>query len=188
MAIAAKSFLEQGYSATSMSAIASAVGGSKATLWSYFPSKEALFATVLETATSAYHAELTSLFDGGGDLETTLRRFCLSFVAKITSPTAIALHRLVHAESGRFPEVGRIYYERAPKAANTLIAAFLSAAMDRGQMRRVDPARAARTLASLCMSGMYQQVLLGLIDTPTPELVREEAEAAMDVFLRAYAT
>ncbi|KKC23894.1 TetR/AcrR family transcriptional regulator [Sphingomonas sp. SRS2] len=187
LAIAATSFMEQGYSATSMSAIASAVGGSKATMWNYFPSKQALFEAVLERATSAHHAEMTSLLDASGGLEETLRRFCLRFVQKITSPPAIALHRLVHAESGRFPEVGQIFYERAPKTAHAMLARFLAAAMDRGELRSADPIRAARTLVSLCMSGVHQQVLLGLIETPPPELVTIDAEAAMNFFLRAYA-
>ena len=46
--VAKRSFLESGYSATSMSAISVELGGSKGTLWNYFPSKEELFAAVLE--------------------------------------------------------------------------------------------------------------------------------------------
>ena len=44
LAIAKRVFLDQGYSGASMSAISAELGGSKGTLWSYFPSKEELFA------------------------------------------------------------------------------------------------------------------------------------------------
>lgn len=40
---ARSAFFSQGYARTVMSSIASQVGGSKTTLWSYFPSKEELF-------------------------------------------------------------------------------------------------------------------------------------------------
>ena len=41
--VAREVFLQEGYAAASMSVIAARVGGSKAPLYSYFPSKEQLF-------------------------------------------------------------------------------------------------------------------------------------------------
>ena len=67
LAVAYASFLEHGYAATTMSGIAAKIGGSKATLWSYFPSKEALFEAVLDQATAAYRLQLSSLLDPCGD-------------------------------------------------------------------------------------------------------------------------
>lgn len=43
-----EAFLDAGFGATTMSSIAARVGGSKTTLWSYFPSKEELFAAVVD--------------------------------------------------------------------------------------------------------------------------------------------
>ena len=186
LAIAAASFLEHGYSATSMSAIAAMVGGSKATLWSYFPSKEALFSAVLDHATAAYRITLSSLLDASGDIEPTLRRFCISFLEKLTSPDALALHRLVYAEAGRFPEMGRIFFDRAPGMAHALLGGFLRSMMERGLLRSADPTRAAKMLISLCMSGVHQQLVMGFSTVPTAELLADDADAAMDVFLRAY--
>lgn len=187
LAVAQASFLEHGYSATTMSAIAATVGGSKATLWSYFPSKEALFAAVLDQATSAYRAGLSDLLHASGDLEATLRRFCTSYLEKVTSPEAIALHRLVHAEAGRFPEIGEIFYDRAPGVTSALLGEFLGSAMERGLLRSVDPIRAAKVLTSLCTLGTHQQLLIGRLTAPTAELLAADVDAAMDVFLRAHA-
>jgi len=187
LAVAQASFLEHGYSATTMSAIAATVGGSKATLWNYFSSKEALFAAVVDHATSAYRAQLSYLLDTSGDLQTTLQSFCTSFLEKVTSPDAIALHRLVHAEAGRFPEMGEIFYDRAPGATSALLGDFLGSAMERGLLRSADPIRAAKVLTSLCTLGTHQQLLIGRLTAPTAELLAADADAAMDVFLRAYA-
>ena len=46
--IATRSFFEHGYAATSMSAIAETLGGSKTTLWSHFSSKADLFTAVVD--------------------------------------------------------------------------------------------------------------------------------------------
>lgn len=47
LAVARESFTRHGFETTSMSAIASEVGGSKATLYNHFSSKEALFEAVM---------------------------------------------------------------------------------------------------------------------------------------------
>jgi len=187
LAVAYASFLEQGYAATTMSGIAATVGGSKATLWSYFPSKEALFEAVLEKATTIFRAQLSTLLDTDVDPERTIRTFCRSFLERVTTPEARALQRLAHGEAGRFPEMGTIFYERAPRATQAMLAGFFTSLMDRGLLRRDDPLRAARALTSLCMSGCHQQFLLGQLDAPTPEMIVADADAAADIFLRAYA-
>lgn len=187
LTVAYASFLEQGYAATTMSGIAAKVGGSKATLWSYFPSKGALFAAVLERETAAYRAEMSSLLHVCGDPTRTLRTFCNSFIEKLTSPEAIALHRLVHAEAGRFPEIGEIFYDRAPRTIEMLLGDFIASAMERGLLRRDDPLNAAKVLTCLCAAGSHRQLLLGRLKERTGKLITVDAERAMDVFLRAYA-
>ncbi len=49
-------FLEHGFAATSMDAVAREAGVSKATLYSYFPSKEALFAHLIADECAAIQA------------------------------------------------------------------------------------------------------------------------------------
>lgn len=188
LAVAARSFLEQGYSGTTMSAIAAAMGGSKGTLWSYFASKEELFAAVIEQATIAFRARLADILDDPCDnMRLTLQRFCTGIMEKVTSPDAISLHRLVMAEAGRFPEMGQIFYDRAPRQTHMLLAQFLAGAMERGQLRPEEPMQAARILVSLCMSGCHPKLLVGLIETATDEMIAADVERATDIFMRAYA-
>ncbi|MGE4321521.1 MAG: TetR/AcrR family transcriptional regulator [Sphingobium sp.] len=187
LTVAARAFLDHGYAGASMSAIAAALGGSKATLWNYFPSKEALFAAVLDHVTTAYRARLSQILDVPGDLRPTLLNLCTSFLEKVTSPDAIALHRLVVAEAGRFPEMGMIFYERGPRTTRLLVARFLEGAMERGLLRRDDPVTAARHLITLALSGGHQQILWGRIDAATPGRIAADARTTVDAFLRAYA-
>lgn len=185
LAISAQSFMDNGYAATSMSAIAAELGGSKGTLWSYFSSKEELFAAVLEDRTAAYREQLETLLDPEQDLRTALTDFCRSFIDKVTQPDSIALHRLISAETPRFPEIGRIFYERAPEMTRKRIATFLEQHMRKGNLRESDPQRAARALLGLCLTGTQQEILWGQ-DIPDATRMAAEADYAVDVFLRAF--
>lgn len=180
-------FLQHGYAATTMSGIAAAVGGSKATLWSYFPSKEALFEAVLDQATTEFRRQIISVLRPGSDVEATLRNFCRRFIEKVTTPPSVALHRLIHAEAGRFPEIGEIFYQRAPNTMARLLGDFIGLAMEQGDLRRDDPRQAGKLLIALCLHGHHQQLLLGRIDKVDAAQVETDADIAVDFFLRAYA-
>lgn len=184
--IAAQSFMEHGYAGTTMSAIAAMLGGSKATLWSYFASKELLFGAVLERRTAAFRAQLSLILDPEGDVEAVLDRFCREFLTKVASSEAIALNRLVLGEVNRFPEIGRIFYERGPRLVQLLLSEFLARAMADGKLRDVDPFQAAQMLTSLCMSGSHQQLLLGELEFLSRERAAADAERALRTFLRAF--
>jgi TetR/AcrR family transcriptional repressor of mexJK operon len=181
------SFLEQGYDGTTMSGIAAQLGGSKGTLWSYFPSKEKLFAAVIGRVSESFRAQLLEILDpAGGDVEATLRRYVREFLNKVTSPPAVALHRLVVGEANRFPEMGQIFYDHAPRLTHQLLADYLAAAMDRGQLRRDDPLTAARNLSGLCMAGCHHRLMMGVIEEANAELIEEDVERVVPPFMRAY--
>ncbi|WP_340265620.1 TetR/AcrR family transcriptional regulator [Sphingobium mellinum] len=187
LAVAARSFLENGYAGTTMSGIAAELGGSKGTLWSYFPCKEALFAAVLDRMTTDYRQRLQEILDPGEEVADTLLHFCISLLEKVTSPDAIALHRLIASEAGRFPEMGHIFYQHAPLQTRTQLAAYIAGAIERGQLRTPDPALAARALMTLATSGCHQQLVWGLIDSAPADLIRADAVFATDMFMRAHA-
>lgn len=182
--IAKREFLDQGYSGASMSAISAELGGSKGTLWSYFPSKEELFAAVLDHATREYRSRLADVLKPGEDVRAAVVQFCQGFIAKISSSDGVRLHRLIASEVGRFPEVGDIFYRRAPQPTQQLLADFFERAMDAGILRREDPLFAARILASLCL-GVQQRVMWGQELSAAER--DSEAERIAEVFLRAFA-
>ncbi|MCK9544029.1 MAG: TetR/AcrR family transcriptional regulator [Novosphingobium sp.] len=184
--VARASFLENGYDGTTMSGIAAAVGGSKATLWNYFPSKDVLFAAVLDHATDQFRKDLSAIFNPDDSVETTLRRFCKQYIGKLTQPDTIALYRLVVGEAGRFPEVGRIFYERAAGRTRETIARYFEGAVERGRMPACDCRIAANQLFSLCISGSHQMLLMGMKDRASGEEIDSDVENAVATFRRAY--
>ena len=178
------SFLEHGYAGTSMSGLLKSLGGSKATLWSYFRSKEELFAAVIEDVSAAFRSELEDVLTSTGQLETGLVEFCRSFMRKIASPDALATWRLVMAESGRFPEVGRIFHERAASHTQAALGAFLARHIASGELRAEDPLRMAEMLTSLCVS-RHTRLLWG-IEPSDPATRDADAVRFVQWFLRTF--
>ena len=99
-------FLEHGFEKTTMSDIADELGGSKATLYGYFSSKEELFLEAMSTLGEAHFAATFAELSTGGDIRDMLHRFGISMLRITTSTDALAMFRLMTAVSTR-PEIGR---------------------------------------------------------------------------------
>jgi len=186
VAIARDAFLDHGYAATSMSTIAAQLGGSKGTLWAYFPSKEELFAAVLDDLTAAFRADIEEALRPGRSLRAALLYFCESFLRKVMAPNAVQLHRLIIAEVDRFPEIGPLFYERGPKLVTDSLTAYLAEQMDEGLLRQADPVRAASQLTDL-VKGPQTSRLWGIARNCGAHDIRAHAATSVDLFMRGYA-
>lgn len=179
-------FLEQGYAATSMSTIATHLGGSKGTLWAYFPSKEDLFAAVLDDVTASFRQNLDDALRPGRDCHTTLLDFAERFLLKILNPDNIRLHRLIVGEGGRFPEIGRLFYARGPQIVLERLSDYIRGRMEAGDLRSDDPLNAAMALIQLAQT-QHSLRLWGVAEIPETEDVRAHATEMVALFNRAYA-
>ncbi|MFD1842355.1 TetR/AcrR family transcriptional regulator [Sphingomonas qilianensis] len=180
-------FFANGYGATTMSSIAAKVGGSKTTLWAYFPSKEDLFAAVIDDIVERYSAALRIELDPNDAVEAVLRRFGSALMTTILSEQIIALHRLVIGEALRFPELGVIFYERGPKRGKARLAKFIEGAMADGRLRHGDAMLATRQFTGLCQAGRFHEVLVGIVGFSDAALGQHDVDAAVDSFMRAWA-
>ena len=160
IAAARQAFLKEGYAATTMSGLSKALGGSKSTLWVYFPSKEALFAAVVEDLTLDFHRQLESVLGTGGDIKTILENFCRKLMLKMSGTDALAAWRLIVAETGRFPEIGHIFYERAASYLERALIRYLDQQIAAGRLLKGDTSDMARFLITLC-SGRRERALFG---------------------------
>ena len=79
-------FFRNGYGGTTMSSIAADLGGSKATLWSYFRNKQDLFTAVIDDMVERYGEALRMPLPAEGDPVETLRRFASSLMKTIITP------------------------------------------------------------------------------------------------------
>lgn len=188
VSIAHEAFLTNGYSATSMSAIAAKLGGSKGTLYNYFSSKEELFAAVVERKCeqfmrALYNAEV----EAAGDLREALTQAARRIIALATSDDTIATYRLVVAEATRFPEVGRTVFASGPMRGRAQMAKFLTRAKEAGQLRPdADVELAAEQFFVLCISELQLRRLWMAADAPDQDQIRKQAEGAVSTILRTF--
>jgi AcrR family transcriptional regulator len=104
---AMQEFLTHGFAATTMDNVTAAAGVSKATVYSYFQDKEALFIALMEHLIQRHSDRLDQLNPGlfqGEPAQVFLDRFSESVG---DTPELLDLLRLAIAESGRFPHLAQ---------------------------------------------------------------------------------
>jgi len=186
LAIAREVFLREGFAAASMSAIAARAGGSKGTLYNYFPSKEALFAAVVQHQCTQDQAELWDM-----DLETdnvaeTMTLLGRRVLRLMISEEVLAIHRMVVAECVRFPEIGEALYEAGPRQGKKPLIRYMARCIEKGLLQGDDPERMASHAGELAMAGLYRRRLWNVGPPPTEAEIEANVEAAVKVFMAAY--
>ena len=179
-------FREVGFERASMSEIRERIGGSKATLYNYFPSKEKLFFEVMyHSKNLELDAIVSDLKADADDLKQELLRFGQRLLPVLYSPEAIAIRRLAISESGN-SEIGKVVFEQSSVPIEKKVAEFLKKGMKRGELRTADSKTAAIHLLSLLESELLQRVLLGVIASVKPEAINGAVRRAVEVFLAGY--
>ncbi|MDK2761523.1 MAG: TetR/AcrR family transcriptional regulator [Sphingopyxis sp.] len=181
-------FFANGYAGTTMSSIAGKVGGSKTTLWTYFPSKEDLFAAVVDDIVSQYGDALAIDLPLDKPSADVLRDFGNILISKLTATPLLSLYRLVVGEAERFPHLAETFYDRGPRRGKARAAAWVAEKMARGELRSGDPMRAVQQFAGLCQAGLYQFAVLGMSEGRDLSRLRDDVDAAVDTFCRAWQT
>jgi AcrR family transcriptional regulator len=190
IAVAREAFLARGYAATSMSEIAARLGGSKGTLYNYFRSKDELFEAFMAEVCQGPAAEIFGRLPPLGesrDIRASLIELGVSLLGFLLREDMIALHRLVVAEAGRFPEIGRMFYEAGPKLGEVRFTEYFQQAIAAGLVRAGDPKMMGQRLKDLVLSDVYLRRLWGVLDPPATPALRAHVAQSVDIFLRAFA-
>ncbi|QSR17864.1 TetR/AcrR family transcriptional regulator [Novosphingobium sp. KA1] len=135
--VATRSFFGRGYAATSMSAIADELGGSKATLWAHFSSKEELFAAVVDNKVETFSQDVDEVLTGQVFSFPALRRACLRFLDCLLRENSVQLFRLVVSEGERFPEINEMFYERGPFKFRACVTRFFETRFSHEEAERL---------------------------------------------------
>jgi len=183
---AAELFIAHGYGAVSMDAIARAAGVSKATLYAHFSSKDRLFATIIREACRQTIVMANILPAGGAEVRPALMMFAGRMLRFLLEDRALAIHRVVIAESMRFPELGRAFYDSGPGEFRRVFSEWLAEQSAAGRVSVPDPAMAADQFIGLLRSGLYLRATLGL-ERPSEAEINATVTAMVETFLRAYA-
>lgn len=184
--VAAEVFREMGFERASMAEICRRVGGSKATIYNYFPSKEDLFFEVMYEANEAeFDAVHNVLKHMAEDVSEALRHFGEGLLTLLYSPNVLAVRRLM-VSSYDEGALGRTCYERGPRRSMSEVSGFLLAAMDEGKLKRCDPVVATLHLRGLLESELIDTFIFQIPGDLDPQRIKAIVERAVAVFMAAY--
>jgi AcrR family transcriptional regulator len=184
LAVASEVFFEEGYQAASMSAIAARLGGSKATLYNYFPSKEALFEAQVRDACAAVTGFMTDL-PADKPVAEVLTDLGFRFMDYILSDWAVRMFQIIVAEARRTPELAEVFFAAGPLVGQERLTQFLEGAKARGRINAPDCRDAAWLFLSMCKV-RHLEVVLNLTPKPSPEAIAADVAMAVDLFMTRY--
>ncbi|MFA7586317.1 MAG: TetR/AcrR family transcriptional regulator [Novosphingobium sp.] len=183
MEAAAELFGEVGFERASMAAISARLGGSKATLYSYFKSKEELFAAVMVDSMTEQADKMIDLLAGSADdLGAVLLAFGEAYLDLVLSNGAIAMLRTGMVDGNR-DRLGPVLYATGPQHGWDQVARKLASWSDEGRLAIANPTLAAYQLKGLLEAGLMEPKLYGAEPALDRNLV---IRSAIDGFLRIY--
>ena len=178
-------FEEHGFDRTSMSMISERVGGSKATLYGYFQSKEEILSAVLVYDVTEEADRLMNEILAAPNLRDGLVQLGFAYMMRRLAATPVANIRMV-ATLPDGSKIGKTFYENVLRPAWQRLADRFEQMMDDGILIRADPWTAAMHWKGLNEWDLFERRLLQAILGPDPEFLKQSSALAADAFLRLY--
>ncbi|MEP9348871.1 TetR/AcrR family transcriptional regulator [Xanthobacter sp. KR7-225] len=172
-------FLEKGYGATSMDAVAAAAPVSKRTLYQHFASKAELFAAVIDEAWSHLTRAPPLPAETAGCPRAVLRAYVEGLKAHWDRPDVIPLLRLVIAEAPRFPELSQAYFAAGKEPIVKALQGYFTTLARAGRLAPgVDPELAAAQFMGAIKEPLFWPRVLGVPVAFDPGATVERAISA----------
>ena len=179
-------FTSLGFDGASMDQIAAEAGVSKLTVYSHYGDKETLFAAVVKSYCDQQLPD--ALFQAQPDLplRERLLRVARAFFAMISAPEAVAGHRILCSPRMADSPLPRMFWEAGPQRVQDSFAELLRRRVDAGELEIDDVPRAAAQFFTLLKGEPHARMVFGCCVMRRQDAERH-LEAAVDLFLRAYA-
>lgn len=179
-------FLRDGYEAVSVDMIAQQAGVSKATLYSYFADKRLLFLEASRCECDRQADEARHLLSPETPVPEMLEIIGHRIISFISSDFGQAMFRIGVAESTRFPEIGRQFYQAGPMLLRGRLGEYLREIVERGDLVIDDCDLAADQFAALCCADVQDRILYGVDKTIPTADAKRVVDSAVLMFLARY--
>ena len=178
-------FRSSGFEITSMDKIAATAGVSKRTVYNHFPSKEELFAEILNRLWNSITAEQDMPYSPQKPLREQLQTLLQAKLHMLADENFLDLARIAIAATIHSPERAQDMVSRMGQREEGLTAWIRQAQAD-GRLKPVEPALAAQQMHGLLKTfAFWPQISMG-----QPSLTQDEQtrviESALDMFLSRY--
>jgi AcrR family transcriptional regulator len=182
-------FAERGFAAARLDDIAARAGVSKAALYLYFETKEALFAAVVSEAVAPNLAPVIAAAEQYDGRFADLVRFLLPTLARVAQTAALGgVVKMVIGESRNFPELARVWHDALVGPAIGAVSAVIARCQAQGELREGDPRILALELISPMLVAVIWRETFGPIGAPTFDfeaVAEQHAETALRGMLTA---
>jgi AcrR family transcriptional regulator len=176
-------FADKGFAAARTEDIAKHAGISKGALYLYFPTKEDLFRAVVEEAVVPNIEALQKQMAATDLPLASLLPILLPGIAEIVAPRRLgAVAKLVVGESGNFPELAKVWYEKVISPALSMLNGLIVRAQERGEVRSGDPrTHAFSIMGPLLMGAIWKETFTaaGGGDVDLPAVARQHVETVL---------
>lgn len=180
-------FEARGFERASMQMISERLGGSKATLYGYFPSKEELFLAVIEEDIKAEVGAAAERLRGIPDLREALEQLGRDHLRRVTERRPMSVRAMI---AGLPPDsrLGLQFYERAIRDAWLKLCLYFEELIAAGRLRPCTAWVAAMHLKGMLEAEFMERRLLNALpaDRLDDQTITRVSRDAVDAFLRAY--
>jgi AcrR family transcriptional regulator len=163
-------FLRYGFARATVDELAAAAHVTKRTIYSYFGDKAGVFADMVRSLATTVSSDAPD--------DDTLESLASRIIFRVHSDELVGLHRLVIAESARFPELAVTLHDNGDARHIARLTEHIT--LEHPQIDADVAANRAVTLFSLLLGEAHRRRLLGLTRPPTREQATQAARSAID--------
>lgn len=178
---AAQLFATLGFRGATTRDVAARVGITEAALYRYFPSKEAIYAAILEERMAATDplAAVESAAVAGRDREVFLG-LALVLLRRVEEDPSLLRLLLYSALEGH--DMARPFQEQRIRRLREFLSRYVARRQDEGAFRALDPALAARAFIGMVVDHLIVRHVFGQREA-YPQTPEQVAEAFVGIFL-----
>jgi AcrR family transcriptional regulator len=181
LAAALSCFAERGFSGTTTRELARRVGITEAALYRYYPSKESLYAAMIDEKMAPVElVDYMAPFAEAGDDHAFFRELAREIFRRMEGDPDLLRILLFTALEGH--ALSGAFFGVRVRRVREFITEYVSRRMAEGAFRRVDPVLAARAFLGMVLDHIHVRRIYGQTEA-YPQPLDEVAETFADIFL-----